>query len=73
VRITLGGPTYTFIAKSDGTFRYEGEYGVERLGDYSGTIPVVQFNALANFIKARGNRQSDHLHERGHEWQAQGN
>ncbi len=49
-----GGPTYTFIAKSDGTFHYYGDKDVERTGKYSGTIPIWQFNGLARFIRDSG-------------------
>jgi uncharacterized protein DUF6438 len=49
-----GGPTYTFIAKNDGTFRYRGEAYVEHLGQFSGTIPVRQFHELAWFIRDSG-------------------
>jgi hypothetical protein len=48
-----GGPVYTFIAKSDGTFHYKGEKQVERTGEYSGRIPVRQFHDLAKFIRIR--------------------
>jgi hypothetical protein len=49
-----GGPVYSFIARADGTFRYKGVEGVERTGDYSGTIPVGQFHELAQFIRDSG-------------------
>lgn len=47
-------PIYTFVARSDGTFRYKGDKYVERTGEFSGTIPVWQFHALARFIADSG-------------------
>jgi hypothetical protein len=47
-------PNYTFIVKSDGTFRYEGMEYVERKGKYTGTIPVPRFHALAQFVRDSG-------------------
>ena len=44
-------PAYTFIIKSDGTVRYKGIKFVERTGDFTGTIPVWYFHAIAEFIK----------------------
>lgn len=44
-------PIYTFIVKSDGTFRHKGVKYVEREGDYTGTIPVWEFHKLAQFIR----------------------
>jgi hypothetical protein len=44
-------PRYTFIVKSDGTFRYKGFEYVERKGEFSGTIPVGYFHQLAQFVK----------------------
>jgi Domain of unknown function (DUF6438) len=49
-------PAYTFIIKSDGTFRYTGTKFVEREGDFTGTIPVWYFHSLAQFI-----RDSDYM------------
>lgn len=49
-----GGPIYTLLAKSDGTFRYKGEKEVDRTGDYSGTFPVGRFHQLAQFIRDAG-------------------
>ena len=50
-------PIYTFIMKSDGTFRYAGEANVERKGTFTGTVPVEAFNWLAQFIKDSGYMQ----------------
>jgi hypothetical protein len=47
-------PIYTFIIKSDGTFRYKGEKFVERAGEFTGTIPVWHFHQLAQFIRDSG-------------------
>jgi hypothetical protein len=34
-------PIYTFVVKSDGTFRYNGVKNVERQGKFSGTVRYV--------------------------------
>src|ERR1041385_702463 len=47
-------PSYTFIIKSDGTFRYKGDAYVERKGEFSGTISVWYFHPLAQFIRDSG-------------------
>lgn len=47
-------PDYTFIARSDGTFRYLGRDHVDHIGLRTGTIPVAEFNGLAQFIKESG-------------------
>jgi hypothetical protein len=47
-------PAYTFIAKSDGSFRYKGDKYVERTGEFTGTISVEQFHQLAQFIRDSG-------------------
>ncbi|HWW00464.1 MAG TPA: DUF6438 domain-containing protein [Candidatus Acidoferrum sp.] len=47
-------PIYTFIIKSDGTFRYHGVKHVEREGESSGAIPVRYFHQLAQFISDSG-------------------
>jgi len=44
-------PSYTFIVKSDGTFRYKGFDHVERKGEFSGTISAWYFRELAQFIR----------------------
>ena len=44
-------PSYTFIVKSDGTFRYKGFDHVERKGEFSGTISAWYFHPLAQFIR----------------------
>lgn len=44
-------PIYTFIIKSDGTFRYKGVEYVERKGEFTGKIPVWYFHQLAQFIR----------------------
>src|SRR5437868_14622557 len=40
-------PVYTFIVKSDGTFRYTGGKFAKRQGDFSGTIPTGEIDTLA--------------------------
>lgn len=47
-------PSYTFIVKSDGTFRYMGFKFVEREGEFSGTIPLWNFHRLAQFVRDSG-------------------
>ena len=47
-------PAYTFIAKSDGTFRYSGEDFVERKGTSTGTVSIHDFSLLAQFIRDSG-------------------
>jgi hypothetical protein len=46
--------TYTFIVKSDGTVRYNGEAHVDRIGRSTGKIPTWEFHWLANFIVESG-------------------
>jgi Domain of unknown function (DUF6438) len=43
-------PAYTVIIKADGTFRYKGEYGVERMGEHTGQVEVGQLNQVMSFI-----------------------
>ena len=43
-------PAYTFIVQADGTFRYTGEYGVERMGEYTGTVNKGTLNQILQFI-----------------------
>ncbi len=43
-------PAYTLIIQKDGTFRYTGEYGVERLGDYTGKVSVGQLMQVMRFM-----------------------
>ena len=43
-------PAYTFIIYSDGSFRYVGEYGVDNMGEYTGTISLGQLNQVSKFI-----------------------
>ncbi|MGL4610249.1 MAG: DUF6438 domain-containing protein [Trueperaceae bacterium] len=43
-------PAYTVILNADGTFRYTGEYGVERMGEHTGTISVGELNQVFSFI-----------------------
>lgn len=44
-------PSYTFIVKSDGTFRYIGEKYAKREGEFTGKINTRDFDELAQFIK----------------------
>jgi Domain of unknown function (DUF6438) len=43
-------PAYTLIIKKDGSFRYTGEYGVERIGQYTGTVSVGLLNQVLSFV-----------------------
>jgi hypothetical protein len=47
-------PVYTFIVRSDGTFRYTGTKYVEHEGEFIGTIPVWYFHRLAQFVRDSG-------------------
>ena len=58
-------PTYTFIVKSDGNFRYKGEGYVDRKGEFTGTINVWEFNQLAKFIKESGYMELKNTYTRG--------
>jgi hypothetical protein len=42
-------PVYTLIIRSDGTFRYDGEKYVQRLGHHTGRIDRKEFDRLARF------------------------
>jgi len=44
-------PAYTFIVQSNGTFRYTGRSGVERIGEFTGKIAPYYFEPLARFVK----------------------
>lgn len=57
-------PIYTFVARSDGTFRYKGDKYVERTGEFSGTISVWQFHALARYIRDAGYMSFEEEYER---------
>jgi uncharacterized protein YecT (DUF1311 family) len=47
-------PSYVLVFRSNGTARYEGRQYVERLGTFSGTIPLQRFAALARFVEDSG-------------------
>jgi hypothetical protein len=47
-------PAYTFIVKSDGTFRYHGEKYASHQGDHTGTVPPYELHNLLRFIKDSG-------------------
>ena len=57
-------PAYTFIAKSDGSFRYKGDKFVERTGEFTGTISVGQFHRLAQFIRDSGHSELEDAYDR---------
>jgi len=58
-------PAYTFIVKSDGTFRYKGEKYAQRQGEFTGTVPAGEFDCLAQFIKDAGFMQLSDTYDRG--------
>jgi len=47
-------PIYTFIVRSDGSFRYKGDENVKRNGEFTGTVPARYFHQLAQFIRDSG-------------------
>jgi hypothetical protein len=49
-RCLAGCPAYTLIIRADGSFRYIGEYGVERLGEYTGIVNQGILNQVLAFI-----------------------
>ena len=57
-------PAYTFIVKSDGTFRYVGEKYAQRQGAFTGTIPTYSFHRLARFIKDSGYMELSDTYDR---------
>lgn len=58
-------PIYTFIAKSNGTFRYSGDKHVERKGEFTGTVPVWQFHRLAQLIRDTGYMEFEDSYDAG--------
>jgi len=58
-------PSYTFIVKSDGTFRYKGVKFVEHEGEFAGKIPFWRFHELAQFIKDSGYMELEDYYARG--------
>ena len=57
-------PSYTFIIKSDGTFRYRGFNFVERKGEFSGVVPDWDFHPLAQFIRDSGYMDLENSYDR---------
>lgn len=49
-RCLAGCPAYTLIIRADGSFRYLGEYGVERLGEHRGTVSLGRLKRVLAFI-----------------------
>jgi hypothetical protein len=47
-------PIYTLVLRNDGTFSYTGVKFVQRVGSFTGTVPVYSFNQLAQYIKDSG-------------------
>ncbi len=54
LRCLAGCPAYTLIVEEDGSFRYVGEYGVERLGEYTGRVNQGRLNQVLAFIAESG-------------------
>lgn len=57
-------PVYSFIVKGDGTFRYSGMRYAEHKGEYTGTIPVEEFQKLSQFIKDTGFMEMQNNYEK---------
>ena len=49
-RCLVNCPAYTLIIQKDGTFRYTGEYGVERLGEHTGMVDKGTLNQVLQFV-----------------------
>ena len=49
-RCLAGCPAYTLVVQRNGKFRYEGSYGVDRIGQYTGTVSVGRLNQVLAFI-----------------------
>jgi hypothetical protein len=47
-------PAYTFIVRSNGTFRYVGRSDVPHIGEFTGKLPAYEFDRLALFIRDSG-------------------
>lgn len=47
-------PVYVCIIRGDGSVRYHGEAGVERIGNWEANIDPYRFRILANFIAESG-------------------
>lgn len=43
-------PAYTLIIREDGSFRYTGEYAVDKMGDHTGKVSQGLLNQLLAFI-----------------------
>jgi hypothetical protein len=43
-------PAYTLVIQKDGSFRYTGEYGVERMGEHTGKVSVGQLKQVMRFM-----------------------
>jgi len=51
-RVWGGISAYTVIIKSDGTFKYTGEVGVEKLGEHTGAVSTDKMGTLLQLAKA---------------------
>jgi len=45
-------PAYSFIVQKDGSFKYVGENYVDRIGEYTGTIPTFRLKKVFEAIDA---------------------
>lgn len=53
-RCLIGCPAYSVRIAEDGSFHYEGYYGVPRLGEHSGQIEVGRLRQLWRYIEEIG-------------------
>ena len=47
-------PAYTVTLRADGSFRYTGHYGVERLGEHTGTVEVGSLRQVLRYAEEIG-------------------
>ena len=52
LRCFAGCADYTVIFSADGSFTYDGRYGVERMGRHTGTVSVGRLNQLIAYLEA---------------------
>jgi Domain of unknown function (DUF6438) len=45
-------PTYEVVLRRDGEARYQGQYGVAMIGDWSGSVPQGSFARLSTFLES---------------------
>lgn len=47
-------PAYTVALRADGSFRYTGHYGVERLGEHTGRVEVGSLRQVFRYVEEIG-------------------